>query len=184
MVALNSYSDNHIDVIIGEASDPNRWRFTGVYGHPKAEDRHRTWSLLKTLYPRCSLPWLLGGDFNEILSRDEKIGGVPRRYGQMDAFREALDYCSILNISSVGPRFTWRGNRGGDEVLVRLDRFLASNEWLELFPMSRALNLKPSKSDHLPILIEVREKRPRKKKKNKRFRFEELWLRDEDCKRL
>lgn len=92
-----------------------------------------------------------------------------------------------LNISSVGPRFTWRGNRGGDEGLVRLDLFLASNEWLELFPMSKALNLKPSKSDHLPILIEVREKRPKKKnkkKKKKRLCFHELWLRDEDCKKI
>ncbi|XP_061999476.1 uncharacterized protein LOC133716838 [Rosa rugosa] len=39
-VSLRSYSDNHIDVVVGSASNPKRWRFTGVYGFPKTEDRH------------------------------------------------------------------------------------------------------------------------------------------------
>lgn len=48
-VALNSYTDNHIDVFIGETSDPECWRFTGIYGYPTVQDRHRLWSLLKAL---------------------------------------------------------------------------------------------------------------------------------------
>lgn len=102
----------------------------------------------------------------------------------MDGFREVVNHCSLLNVDSVGPRFTWRGNRWGEEVLVKLDRFLATSDWLQYFPQSRALNLKPSKSDHLPILMEIREARPKKKKKKKRFRFEEFWLREEECKKI
>lgn len=37
-MALNSYSSNHIDVLVGERNDPNRWRFTGVYGFSKVEN--------------------------------------------------------------------------------------------------------------------------------------------------
>jgi hypothetical protein len=60
---------------VGEVPDHRRWRFTGVYGFPKVEDRFRTWDLLKALGVTNCFPWLLCGDFNEILCRDEKMGG-------------------------------------------------------------------------------------------------------------
>lgn len=156
-----------------------------MYGHPKVEDRHLSWSLLKVLSQKCSLPWLVGGDFNEILASGEKEGGLPRCVRQMQGFREAVDFCSLCNLHSAGPSFTWRGNRGGEDVCVRLDRFLATSSWSDLFPVSRAVNLKPSRSDRLPILIEVREFTPKKKKKKqRRFHFEESWLRDDVCRRI
>lgn len=61
---------------------------------------------------------------------------------------------------------------------------MASSMWSDWFPMSRALNLKPSRSDHLPILMEVRESRPKKKKKKKRFRFEDCWILNEECREV
>lgn len=41
-VSLNFKSDNFIDVFI--SNDPNfTWRFTGMYGEPRWEDKHLTW---------------------------------------------------------------------------------------------------------------------------------------------
>lgn len=180
-VALNSYSDNHIDVLIGEVSNPKRWRFTGIYGDPRVMDRHRTWSLLKLLSQKCTLPWLLGGGFNEILSSQEKEGGLPRCTRQMDGFREAVNFYSLMELHSVGPKFTWRGTRSGENILVKLDRFLANSDWFSFFHASRALNLKPNNSDHLPILIQIREFSPKKKMKKRRFCFEESWLLEDEC---
>ena len=80
-VALQSYSESHIDVLVGEPSDPGRWRFTGVYGKPKAEHRGQTWSLLRQLGVHNRWPWVIGGDFNEIVQADEKEGG-PLRCGR------------------------------------------------------------------------------------------------------
>lgn len=48
-VALYSFSDNHIDVLVGEANNSKRWRCTRVYGYSKVVDRHLTWSLIKYL---------------------------------------------------------------------------------------------------------------------------------------
>lgn len=182
-VALNSYSDNHIDVLVGDVTDPKRWRFSGFYGYPRVGNRHLSWSLMKLLAQKSSLPWLMGEDFNEVLVNNEKMGGLRRCARQMSAFREALDFCSLVNIHAVGPQFTWRGIRGGEEIRVRLDRFIASTSWSEMFPASRAVNLKPNKSDHLPILYEIRDFSPRKKRKKKKFCFEDSWLLNEECKR-
>lgn len=45
-VSLKSYNDDHIDVIIQEGANSQPFRFSGVYGQPKAENRHMTWALL------------------------------------------------------------------------------------------------------------------------------------------
>lgn len=164
--------------------DPRRRRFTGIYGFPKVQDRHRTWSLIRLLYGKCHLPWLLGGDFNEILASHEKEGGRPRAFGQMQSFRDLVSDCLLSNIPPHGPKYTWRGIRNHDEIRVRLDRFLASSSWMDLFSTSKAVNLNPCKSDHLPILIEVRTPLPKKKRRRRRFRFEECWIHEEECKKL
>ena len=67
-VALKNFSDNHIDVDVTE-TDGSAWRFTGVYGFPQTEAKHRTWTLLKDLrlQDNINVPWLCAGDFNEFL---------------------------------------------------------------------------------------------------------------------
>ncbi|XP_062011862.1 uncharacterized protein LOC133728462 [Rosa rugosa] len=180
-VALSTYSNNHIDVLVGCVGDRNRWRFTGVYGHPKVEQRYLTWELIKKIGHNNVRPWLLGGDINEILRGCEKEGGPPRCPRQIEAFSKCVEDCGLADLNFVGPCFTWRGIRGGEEIKVRLDRFLANREWMDLFLSSRVIHLKPSKSDHLPIFIEVSTTRPRKKRKKKRFRFEAHWLQDAEC---
>lgn len=49
-------------------------RLTGFYGEPKWEDRSLTWNY--NLYLQASLPWVVIGDFNEILYSHEKEGGA------------------------------------------------------------------------------------------------------------
>lgn len=51
-----------------------RFRFIGVYGWPDAANKHRTWDLMRALCHNVTSPVLFGGDFNEILSYDEKEG--------------------------------------------------------------------------------------------------------------
>ena len=48
------------------------------YGHPETHMRGESWSLLSYLNNQYSLPWFCCGDFNEIMSYDEKLGGRQR----------------------------------------------------------------------------------------------------------
>ncbi|KAL2931645.1 Translation factor Guf1 mitochondrial [Bienertia sinuspersici] len=80
--------------------------------------------------------------------------------------------------------FTWTNNRGGENnVQERLDRCLANPAWRAIFPGALVMHLCKRKSDHLPILLCIKNNiRPPKKRKKKRlFRFEEMWLREETC---
>jgi hypothetical protein len=60
-VVLRNFADNHIDVDVFEG-DGYKWCFTGVYGFPQIEDRHKTWTLLRDLHAQDTLKtWGLRG---------------------------------------------------------------------------------------------------------------------------
>ena len=50
-----SSSPNHIDATVGESGN-GQWRFTGVYGFTDMAKKHETWSLLRDLHRRSTLP--------------------------------------------------------------------------------------------------------------------------------
>ncbi|XP_073037284.1 uncharacterized protein [Primulina eburnea] len=95
-VTIHSSSSGHIDSTI--LHGVKKWRFTGFYGSPESCNRHLSWTLLhrlSCLQEFLGVPWLVGGDFNEICFDREKMGGSSRPLSKTRAFREALDACSL-----------------------------------------------------------------------------------------
>ncbi|KAL1101097.1 hypothetical protein V6Z11_D05G275300 [Gossypium hirsutum] len=103
---LQSFSDRHIDVIVEEGGDNKRWRFTSFYGSPYSWDRGDAWNLLRQLRCNGDYPWLICGDFNEILYGFEKNGGLPREERRMEDFRQVLEECSLNDLGYSGKWFT------------------------------------------------------------------------------
>ena len=103
------------------------------------------------MHGRISQPWLVLGDFNEILYNTEKEGGVPRPQRYMQAFHDALSDCGLGDMGYEGDRFTWQRGR----VRERLDRGVANGSRNQLFPSSRLINAEMTKSDHRPIVVDT-----------------------------
>ena len=83
------------------------WNFTGFYGHPDASKRVEAWALLKHLAHMDSALWVCIGDFNEILTLEEKWGGRGHPNSQMEAFQQTLENCGLSDLGYWGPKFTW-----------------------------------------------------------------------------
>jgi ribonuclease HI len=180
-MTIKSFSTCHIDTIINEGTEL-AWRFTGFYGAPETQNRAHSWNVLRTLHQQFSLPWCCAGDFNELVSGEEKKGGRPRPDAQMQAFRSVLDDCGFQDLGFNGPEFTWCNNRQyGATVWARLDRFVVNTEWLLRFQDSRVHHIPGSLSDHMPLWLSptVVGHSPRRQV----FRFESMWLTDEGCQR-
>ena len=89
------YSNHHIDAIISEMSGAFKWRFTSFYGYFETHLRNESWNLLSFLNNQFSLSWFCCGDFNDILSVNEKSGGTLRSQHQMEGFRQAVNRCGF-----------------------------------------------------------------------------------------
>ena len=100
------YSEYHIDVTIDELVD-TKVRVTFVYGEAQANERHKTWDMMRGIVGSSNLPWVVMGDFNEVLCAHEHDGVGNRSQAQMDAFRDALDTCGLTDIGFIGRNWTF-----------------------------------------------------------------------------
>ncbi|KAL5565008.1 hypothetical protein UlMin_028172 [Ulmus minor] len=142
---------------------------------------------MKWLGDSHSLPWLCGGDLNEILFDREKKGGGDRASYLLRNFREDIEYCNLTDLGFRGPKFTWcRGNNNSNFIQKRLDRMLGNSGWSDLFPNSIVCHLRLWGSDHRPLLIEVLKDGEvsslGKSLRRGRFHFEEAWADESECK--
>jgi hypothetical protein len=167
----------YIDVKIVEG--PNKtWRFTGIYGEPRWEDKYKTWDRIRELKNNSSLPWIILGDFNEILFSHEKDGGNPRPQGYMQAFRDTLSDCALEDIGFSGDQFTWKRRR----IRERLDRAVADGAWSLMHPGANLRHLEYTRSDHRPILLDTDYQGNQNQGHNGPNRFEAKWLQEEGFK--
>jgi len=66
------------------------WWFFGIYGWPESQHKWKTGQLVSDLKPGSPLPWLVGGDLNEIFFHCEKKSGPPKSQVVLDNFRSSF----------------------------------------------------------------------------------------------
>lgn len=96
------------------------------------------------------------GDFNEILLQSEKYGATNGPYGQIEAFRLALEECGLSNLGYKGDKYTWSNNKEGNGFTrERLDRAFGDLEWLSSYGKYSTSTLAINCSDHKPIFVSL-----------------------------
>ena len=150
-ITILSSSKNFIDVELSYRGV--RSFITFVYGSPQRENRAAFWTHLSTLGADRELPWLLTGDFNEILENAEKVGGPPRWEGSFLNFRSFVSQHGLWDQKHSGCPLSWRGMRHTHFVQSRLDRALSNYAWSEAYPVGRCRYLRFEGSDHRHVAI-------------------------------
>ena len=71
---------NDMQFVHMEVSVPNHnpFLFTAVYGSPSFKGKQILWTKLRDVDVDVIVPWIVAGDFNSFLTRDEKKGGSNR----------------------------------------------------------------------------------------------------------
>ncbi|BBG96503.1 hypothetical protein Prudu_005325 [Prunus dulcis] len=95
------------------------WLFTAVYTSPCGIKRAKLWEYLSFIADCQHLPWLIAGDFNEMLNVNDKLGGVPvyrlKAWGPSDgtavektfALIERLKHWNINVFGQLRQRKSW-----------------------------------------------------------------------------
>ena len=172
----------YIDALIDSGGDIGEWRLTGFYGNPSTHRRVESWETLKCLRQQTNKPWACIGDFNEILSVNEKVGGRDRSSRQMEIFRDCLDITGLMDLGYTGSWFTWAVERRDYGCIrERIDRALGSLEWRRKFPRAKLYHVANSASDHCVLLLQLDQAPRQTKGRAKIFRFESMWLKHDQC---
>ncbi|XP_059437358.1 uncharacterized protein LOC132170396 [Corylus avellana] len=167
---------NNISCIVYSDPQYSPWLFSGVYAPPNGQRRSEFWHCLESLGNSFGGAWLLLGDFNSILSASEKSGGRVFGSSSHNDFVDFVNYNALVDLGFVGNKFTWSNCRiGRANIRERLDRGLANQSWVHLFPNCLINHFPATQSDHCPLLISTTGSY---RNLPKPFRFEAFWTRD------
>ncbi|KAF6157345.1 hypothetical protein GIB67_004283 [Kingdonia uniflora] len=85
--------------------------------------REALWSLFSLFSKSVSLPWLVIGDLNCIISKEEKFGKILFDCTAVNSLEDFVFEASLVDLGYSGPHFTWSNKRKGLELVKkRLDR--------------------------------------------------------------
>lgn len=85
------------------------------------------WDDIYVLNMNMQLPWLIGGDFNIIISCEKKIVGLPVYPQECKDFAFYDNSCDLVDVKFKGSPFTWWSGWTDNECIFRiLDRILVN----------------------------------------------------------
>ena len=105
-IQFKSCSHSYIDIVVHGEGKGSSWRIFDFYERPNMSKRQSCWQLIKALHAQCEVPWVVCGDFNEILHPNEKLGWRERDANQIRSFRDVLNRCGLVDLGFVGQKYT------------------------------------------------------------------------------
>jgi len=118
--------------------------------------------------------WILGGEFNMIISLEEKRGVIRQQEHDSEEFKDTTKEMGLIDIENSNGEFRWTNRMlGSQHIACILDRFLVSKTLImDVLSMEDSV-LEISSSDHWPIQLWMDIASSPKKNP---FQFEIFWL--------
>ncbi|XP_070677800.1 uncharacterized protein [Malus domestica] len=177
-VVLVKYGEFFIEVLIADGVRNLRWRLVVVYASTVACTRAQQFEVLRTRLASLGEPCLVMGDFNDLLLESEKIGGNGRTVSSMRTFRTFVAQTKLLDLGFVGYPYTWRNRREEGFIQERLDRALATHDWIQSYQQTVVKHVVLEGSDHAMLVLSTEVDQPRR---TKRFMYDRRWNLDPKC---
>ncbi|XP_074305997.1 uncharacterized protein LOC141641225 [Silene latifolia] len=147
------YYSQFIHMTVYSIINSKMFYLTMIYAHNDIVSREELWRKMRAFAMQCDGPWAMAGDFNCVLTPEERLGGHSF-IAEMEPFRDCLDQCGMIDIPATGSKFTWNNKQGPDSrVFSRLDRFLVNQEWQDCFPHLQAHFHPEGLFDHNPSTV-------------------------------
>ncbi|KAJ6377597.1 hypothetical protein OIU76_026551 [Salix suchowensis] len=149
-VDMVSSSPQGLHVCVRSLVSQISFHITFVYGLHTIVARRSLWDSLRAWCPPS--PWMILGDFNSLLSQDDKLNGsAVSMYETADFHRCCLDL-GLYDLNYTGCHFTWSNG----SVWSKLDRVLANPSWASLCRVAHVnFGNQGAFSDHSPVLVRL-----------------------------
>jgi len=120
------------------------------------------------------LPWMLVEDFNELEFLSDKQGCTPPSLYRTNRLNSFMTTTSVESIVVNGKPFTWKKCINGSWVFEKLDRGIAHEDRITVYPNLRTTYGSFTFSDHCPIIITTEP--THRLNVALPFRFQNFWI--------
>jgi hypothetical protein len=122
-----------LQFVLWDKIHKTNWALVIVYGAPHEEQKLEFLTELAAFCHNLLMPYIVGGDFNIIRHSGEKNKKIVHSHS-IDIFNSVIHTLGLREIFMHGGRFTW-SNKQASPTLEKLDRFLMSPDWEDMFPL-------------------------------------------------
>ncbi|XP_030487085.2 uncharacterized protein LOC115704001 [Cannabis sativa] len=141
-----------------------------VYAYNDEPGRKDLWTELRQVAQND--PWLVMGDCNDILAKEERIGNRVK-YRPSQDFIDCVSNCFLEDVKSCGNFYTWSNKQQGDDrIFSKIDRAMANLSWMDMFPNAEVNFINEEMMDHTPAVMTFYDMAPSGKKP---FRYFKMW---------
>ncbi|XP_070057638.1 uncharacterized protein [Nicotiana tomentosiformis] len=146
-----------ISATIEVISTHKSWLFSFIYASTNVNCRNQLWNNLVDMHANYKGPWFVGGDFNDVLTSNEKLGGNRVNRNRAKYLWDCINKCNLIDLGFKGCKFTWSNHRRKNKRLImeRLDKIFANNDWFSYFPNAIVTHLLKTHSDYNPLLLQI-----------------------------
>ncbi|XP_060211976.1 uncharacterized protein LOC132639554 [Lycium barbarum] len=126
-----------------------------VYAKCDRLEREELWDDMVDLVNQQDLPWIIGGDFNVIVSDEEKQGGLLVSSNETLDFSTCIQSYGLIDVGFSGSKFTWWNGRTEEDYIFKwLDRILVNQQVLDIMPSTAVTHMIRHGSDQAPLHLE------------------------------
>ncbi|XP_060210622.1 uncharacterized protein LOC132637569 [Lycium barbarum] len=169
--------EQHITIKLNSNGQQEEIVISIVYAKCTNRERLDLWGSLEDFASQMHKPLIMAGDFNVIMSEDEKYGGLAVGTNEIQDFKLSMQNCEVQDLSFKGSRYTWwNGKSGDDRIFKRLDRCLGNFRLQQMFPEIEVYHLTKTSSDHAPLLVSYTRNNDLIKKP---FKFLNFWVKND-----
>lgn len=146
--------DQWLHLTVCKLDSREQFCVTVVYAHNAQQARLPLWNKLQLISQTMTKPWLVGGDFNNVLATTERIGGQLVQATEIQPFYDCIVQCRLQDMRHRGALYTWNNRQDPPHrICAKLDRTLINGNWLQMYPEAETWGLQEGMSDHCPLLI-------------------------------
>lgn len=130
---------------------------TATYALNQLEERKKLWKDIENISTTLQGPWMLMGDFNNVLKAHDRIGGTMVRQNEYCNLVDMMRRAELFEVDSIGDYYTWHNKHTLDPIYSRIDRVLGNLDWLRTFTHVHVEIMEPNVSDHALLQIRMFE---------------------------
>ncbi|XP_058750195.1 uncharacterized protein LOC131623214 [Vicia villosa] len=136
---------------------------TAMYAANQLERRKELWKDIERLGSNQQGPWIMLGDFNNVLGFHERIGRNEVKEAEFSDLREMMVATGLFEVDCIDDKFTWYNKHAEGAIYSCIDRVIGNLAWIQSNKDKTVHILEPGISDHAMLCIKGNEQVVRKK---------------------